>query len=397
MPKVLVLDANQRSALAIIRSLGRHGVGVVAGDHLANSLGSASKYSSLSVVYSDPEKSPALFVREMITISRHHRVDTIIPATDLTTMILVSQPELSQFADIVAPPAASYEALTDKARLLELAASLQIAVPETRIADTRTAVEEAVREFGFPVVLKPARSRYLKGDRIIATSVEILQDPARLSATLDRQHWLGDIPCLVQRFVAGRGAGVFALYCPSGPLAWFAHRRIREKPPTGGISVLSESVPVDPTMQSAAAKLLSAVGWTGVAMVEFRISDDGMPYLMEVNGRFWGSLQLAIDCGVDFPWLLYRLRKDLPSEVIAPFVSGKRLRWLLGDLDSLIIELRHAPSIVHKAHAVAAFLRSFADMRCRQEILRAHDPRPGILEAWQWLLALLGSQRTNRA
>lgn len=124
-------------------------------------------------------------------------------------------------------------------------------------------------------------------------------------------------------------------------------------------------------------------------MVEFRVAEDGTPYLMEVNGRFWGSLQLAIDCGVDFPWLLYQLTHDLPVATPQPYVVGRRLRWLMGDLDSLITRLRDAragPQL--KLRSIGAFLRSFADPACRQEVCRISDPLPGVREIRQWLAAL---------
>ena len=124
-------------------------------------------------------------------------------------------------------------------------------------------------------------------------------------------------------------------------------------------------------------------------MVEFRVATDGAPYLMEVNCRFWGSLQLAIDCGVDFPWLLYRITQRLPITEPQGYVVGRRLRWLLGDLDSLIIKLRQAQSTRRdKAGAVGAFLLSFVDPLCRQEVMRISDPAPAIREIANWLKAL---------
>ena len=82
--------------------------------------------------------------------------------------------------------------------------------------------------------------------------------------------------------------------------AVFAHRRLREKPPSGGVSVYRESVAPDPSLVARAAALLAGLGWRGVAMVEMKTdARTGTPYLMEVNGRFWGSLQLAVDAGVD--------------------------------------------------------------------------------------------------
>ena len=385
MHKVLVLDANQRSALAVIRSLGRRGLKIVAADHRSHSLGAASRYAITSIGYPDPATSPKAFVKEIIATVNRLGIDVVIPATDLTTMLLASQSDLSEIAHLATPSADSYETLTDKARLLNLAGRLGIPAPATRIACTTAAVVEAAHELGFPVVLKPSRSQYLKGDRILSTGVEIARSPTDLSETLQRQKWLNDIPCLVQQFVPGHGAGVFALYGTSGPIAWFAHRRVREKPPTGGVSVLSESVPIDPAMQSSADKLLSAAKWTGVAMVEFRVAPDDTPYLMEVNGRFWGSLQLAIDCGIDFPWLLYQLTQNLLVAAPRPYAVGRRLRWLLGDLDSLIIQLKQNPANPsHKARALADFAHSFFDASCRQEIFRFYDPKPAMLESWQW-------------
>ena len=106
---------------------------------------------------------------------------------------------------------------------------------------------------------------------------------------------------------------------------------------------------------------------------------------MEVNGRFWGSLQLAIDCGVDFPWLLYQLAQDLPVLRLTSYAVGRRLRWILGDLDSLLIELKGTPSTFSdKTRAIWSFIRSFADTACRQEILRLDDWKPAISESWLW-------------
>jgi len=386
MPKVLVLDANQRSALAIIRSLGHHGLTIVAGDHRAHALGAASKYVTASVRYQNPATCPEAFISEITAVTEHLRIDTVVPATDLTTMLLASQPDQAKFAPLMAPQAASYEALTDKARLIALASELGVAAPVTRIVDSAAAAADAAHDIGFPVVLKPARSRYLRDNEVRSTRVEIANHPEGLARILGAQDWLGDLPCLVQRFVPGHGAGIFTLFGSSKPIAWFAHRRIREKPPTGGVSVLCESVPIDPIMQSAATKLLSAAKWSGVAMVEFRVAADGTPYLMEVNGRFWGSLQLAIDCGVDFPWLAHCVTQNLPVPEPKPYAVGKRLRWLLGDLDSLLISGRDRQSSPRdKWHSLAAFLRAFADPACRQEIFRFSDPWPGMREAAHWL------------
>jgi len=389
MPNILVLDANQRSALAVIRSLGRRGMRVVAGDHGTAPLGGASRYASATVQYASPAEHPARFVAEIATLVRRFEIGTVVPATDLTTMLLVSQPEVIRPARLACASAESYEALTDKRALLELAARVTVAAPATRVASNWDEILDAAGVFGYPLVLKPARSRYLRGDRVIATSVRIVNNVAELDAARGALPWLEDMPCLAQEFIRGHGAGIFALWAADGPLAWFGHKRLREKPPSGGVSVLSESVDVDVTMQSMATRLLSAAGWVGVAMIEFRVSDTGRPYLMEVNGRFWGSLQLAIDSGLDFPWLLYQLVNGDPIAPTPAYTRGRRLRWLLGDLDNLLLQLRSPRAGVGaKLQAALGFAASSFDFSCRQEVLRWYDPRPGLRELRQWLAAL---------
>src|SRR5262249_41899247 len=122
-------------------------------------------------------------------------------------------------------------------------------------------------------------------------------------AVLSRRQ--GDRWPLIQSFVPGRGKGVFALCDHGRAIAWFAHERLRDVRPSGSGRSLRRSIPLAPGLRAPAERLLSAMAWHGPAMVEFREVEGEEPVLMEVNGRFWNSLQLAIEAGVDFPalWL----------------------------------------------------------------------------------------------
>ena len=156
-------------------------------------------------------------------------------------------------------------------------------------------------------------------------------------------------------------------------------------------SVLCESVALDPVMLDHAMRLLGPLGWHGVAMMEFKQDQrTGRSFLMEVNGRFWGSLQLAIDAGVDFPYMSCQLAL---GETIAPprdYQIGVKSRWLLGDLDHLIIRVFHkaadqnlpdgAPS---RARAMINFLQPFTP-RTRYDVISADDLRPFVYETRQY-------------
>src|SRR5262249_6286836 len=146
-------------------------------------------------------------------------------------------------------------------------------------------------------------------------------------------------------------------------------------------------------------RLLASLRWTGVAMVEFRRSPTGRAALMELNPRFWGSLQLAIDAGVDFPSLLVDLHRGVEIPRVEPR-RGVRSRWLLGDLDHLLISLRRR-SVRHATGQrvlplLGGFLRSFVD-GSRGEVLRWNDPRPFAKELRAWIRELGPSSAARRA
>ena len=125
--------------------------------------------------------------------------------------------------------------------------------------------------------------------------------------------------------------------------ASFAHRRLREKPPSGGVSVYRESIAADPALVERSRRLLEHFGWQGVAMVEYKVDErTGTPMLMEINGRFWGSLQLAVDAGVDFPRLLIECAEGRLPRRRRLYAVGTRLRWWWGDVDQLLLRLRRS-------------------------------------------------------
>jgi predicted ATP-grasp superfamily ATP-dependent carboligase len=174
--------------------------------------------------------------------------------------------------------------------------------------------------------------------------------------------------------------------------AAFAHRRIREKPPSGGVSVLSESIALDSDLLARSVALLRDFDWQGVAMVEYKVDHvTGVPYLMEVNGRFWGSLQLAIDAGVDFPRILVAAARGQSNPGVGGYKIGARLRWEWGDVDNLLLRLRRSPSSLSlpqdapgRARGLIDFVRALGP-GTRGEVLRADDPMPFVRESLNWI------------
>ena len=334
---VLVTDGDQRATVAVVRSLGRKGLRVVVGEQRDKSLAGCSRFCSGRFTYPSPASDPIGFQRTLLEHIKTNRYKLLIPMTDLVcTLVAEIVEQLRPLLSVGMPEGGAYFHASDKGELLKLAQSHDIPVPATLFPNDISQLEALTADLDYPVVIKARRSRLQVGSIMAHGRVEYAHSREELIAKFARSH--ANIPSpIVQERIKGPGCGLFALCVRGEPLALFAHRRLREKPPSGGVSVLRESAPLDDSLCTYSRKLLKALNWTGVAMVEFKMDErDNTPKLMEINGRFWGSLQLAIDSGMDFPHWLYQISQGETPSCPDSYRVGVRTRWFLGDVDHLL-------------------------------------------------------------
>ena len=390
---VLVTDGEHRAALAVVRSLGRAGFRVVVVSSHRRSLAGASRYAAQAVTAPDPLAAPDAFTSTVVDIARRVRADVVLPVTDPALRCLL--PARDALTGVV--PFGSPEVVRragDKPEVLRLAATLGIPVPPQRLLTTAADADDAgLVGVSWPLVVKPGSSVKDGPDGPIKLGVSWAHDADELRA-IAGQLPAAAYPLLLQERIAGPGTGVFLLRWDGRTLATFAHERIREKPPSGGVSVCCISVAPEPALVRQAESLLAALDWQGPAMVEFkRDAQTGVAYLMEVNGRFWGSLQLAVDAGVDFPRILVDAALGRPAASIPIAQPGVRLRWWWGEVDHLLARLRHPDdreTLGGRWDAVWRFLRP--GHGTRNEVLRWRDPAPAIRESSDWFRSLGASR-----
>jgi predicted ATP-grasp superfamily ATP-dependent carboligase len=401
---VFVTDGDQRATLAVVRSLGRAGVRVVVGHSEPHSLAGVSKYCSRTVCYPSPWQQPLEFQAFLLEELSNEDYRLLLPMTDVTAVLTVAlQKQLPAQVCLPLGDAAALQRAQDKAEVLRIAQELGIPVPRCFQPEAGEPLERFARRLSYPVVIKPRFSRVLRGSRWVAGPVRYAHTPEELHARYAEVAARISSPPLVQEKLEGEGRGVFLLVWDNELKAAFCHRRLREKPPWGGVSVLRESLPLDDALVTKSFALLLALGWNGPAMVEYKQDlRDGTLKLMEVNARFWGSLQLAVDAGLDFPYLLYRLttgENAAPQFGYQPYV---RSRWLLGDLDYLLTVIRHHEQVRQLAPAEASRLRAcvnflkFCQPRTRNEIWHWDDPGPAWFELKTYVRDLLGRSPTAR-
>lgn len=364
---------------------------MIVGAKVQPSLTQASRYCRESFTYPDPVRDSAGFVETLLRTVRERGIDVVLPVTEITTALVVqSRAEVERHSRVPFPAAATFNRAANKVEVLALAEKLSIPIPTGVVLarpGERLRWPEGLR---FPVVVKPHRSRIAINGRWRSTSVTYAENERELEAILAAKD-PSEYPILLQQRIVGPGVGVFMCYQRGKLVAQFSHRRLREKPPSGGVSVLCESAPVSPQARRYAQILLDELGWEGVAMVEFKQDEaDQTLKLMEINGRFWGSLQLAIDAGVDFPDLLVQTLSDEPMKPIDTYRVGVQSRWFMGDLDALLMRLFKPDNELHLPPGHAGKLTSiFRFMKLWQkdmyhEVFRLSDPKPGFHEVKRW-------------
>ncbi len=390
MKSILILDSNQRSALAVTRSLGKQGIEVFTAEETSTALASASRFSQQHFTYPSPRLKSKQFIEFLSNLVEQQHIDILLPMTELTTTLLLLHQDSFPDAIIPFPDINTVESLANKCLLMQTAESLDIPVPRTWYADNPGNLPCNLEDLPYPIVLKPGKSWLFHQGQWSRAAVRFADNATDAKNILDSDWAFKAHPFMIQENVAGHGAGVFAIYDNGKPLALFAHRRLREKPPSGGVSVLSESIQVEPALALHAQKLLGDANWHGVAMVEFKAASDGTSYLMEINTRFWGSLQLAIDAGVDFPFMLYQLACGKQPAPITDYKTSIKLRWLLGDLDNLYLTLRDK-HISPKAK-IRSLLQFFtpSPFSTRHEVNRINDIKPFWYEIRQYIRDILG-------
>jgi len=416
---VLVTDGHWRKTLALVRSLGRKGVRVTVGERTFLNTSFFSKYCSRRLVYPSPRRSPRQFIEFITKEIGKNRYECLYPMEEETLLLLAQhQSEISKHTYLLIPEIKKIEFVRDKGTLLQFAEAHGIPIPRTiydpatpepcKVQDSRpesTVVQGSGSESN--VVQDSPASNVVQG---LASQLDSIPIPAvikpRISsgsfgiayvrkkedliALYQKIHTHYPFP-LVQEWIPD-GGGTFGFSAlldeTSNVKAVFIHKKVRMYPVQGGPSTLREGVE-HPRIMELGMSLLKSLKWVGVAMVEFKVDPrDGIPKLMEVNPRFWGSLHLAVISGVDFPYLMLRIARGDPFDPVLNYTVGKRCRWLLfGDL-------LHFLKNPYRFHLRPPFFHFF-DPDTAYDIISKKDPLP-ILGAMATFFTFLYDSEMKR-
>ncbi|HEX8852383.1 MAG TPA: ATP-grasp domain-containing protein, partial [Pyrinomonadaceae bacterium] len=380
---VLILDGHTNQALACVRALGAAGYEVLLASERRSPLGRWSRHCRDSFRLAGQSVEAFAAMREW---ARSRGVGVVLPLTERSCVLMNAGRAEWEAAGMTVgcAPDDLLAAAFDKSLTVERARACGVSTPPTRVPASLAECVAAGEEVGFPCVVKPRRSNHWDGVRFLPTrGPAYVGSREELESAAESLRQGDDWP-LVQGYVSGKGKGVFALCDEGRAVAWFAHERLRDTRPSGSASSLRRSIPLDARLREPAERLLRELKWHGPAMVEFKDDVVTQPCLLEINGRFWGSLQLAIDAGVNFPLLWVSLLEGRPVEPQESYSEGVTLRWIWGDAKRFVRILRGAPPGYPGAYpSVLQGVRELLGPQpqgTRLEVWRRGDLWPGVGE-----------------
>jgi predicted ATP-grasp superfamily ATP-dependent carboligase len=334
---VLVTNARNRIAYNVVRSLGQKGVAVHVADFVPRSMSFISRYAKSSFLYPSPFREPEAFLRCMTEHIARLKPDVLIPVYEETFLLARHKDLLSPLVSFVLPDYSQILVAHNKHQWEPVARRLGIPVPPTYVPEELR--RGGTQDLRYPVLIKPKQGGGSWGIREVA-SAQLLRE------LLERTTW-ADKPWnqfFIQERIAGHTHCVAMLFNKGALRAKVAYRQLRDYPSTGGQATRRVSQRHE-SAETHFERLLEELDWHGVCQADFIVEEkSGVPYLIDINPRLWGSLTQAIASGVDFPYLIYRLALDGDVSPVATFKTGIETRWLGGDVAALPSRLRSAQS-----------------------------------------------------
>ncbi|WP_075619601.1 ATP-grasp domain-containing protein [Paenisporosarcina indica] len=370
MNTVFITDGLLRKSLSTTRSLGKQGIQTVVGEKSGFSPSGFSRYCRKRVTYPNPQTKPHLFKEWLFKFLQQENQPVFLPMDDIIMDIVMKhRDEIVKASKCLLPRKSSYEVAADKYETMQLARQQKIDCPITYLVRRVEDLDHIRDTATFPLIIKPRKSSGSRGIRKVQKKEDLT--PLFLEIQQDYPE------ILVQEFIPlGDRYDVCLLFDQQSEIrASFVQKEIRHFPVAMGPSTVQESVIFDDLIERS-KHLLKPLGWSGIVEVEFMMdSRTNQPKVLEINPRFWNSLDLAVQSGVDFPYLLVQLCLDKEIASQNQYEIGKRSRWLFpGDLLHFLWNPNRRfmdPPLV-----------SGKRQRVYDDTFTLHDPVPGVI----WIL-----------
>jgi len=331
----------ERNVLAAIRSFGRKGhkidiaypVGKTNSKRLYIEKLLKSRYIRHINYIPDPLITPDDFIAHIIRLVKKRNYDLLMPFTSKTfPLISLHSKELKKYTKLICSDFDTYSKANDKERITSIAAKLGLAVPNSICPATINDLKKQIPLLDFPVVVKArVNSGMQKGLRYAHDRDELISAYSEISQQQSIKGLKEFNRPVVQEIIPGKIYDALYYYHNGELVAFLTQCREVTNPLSGGPGVQNITVK-DGKLFNYGKILLDALNWHGPAQVEVKLDPRDKKYkLLEVNPKFWGTLDLSIKCGVNFPMIALDLALygKQQADINQNFSEGLRYRWLV--------------------------------------------------------------------
>lgn len=397
--RILITDVNELAGLGAVRSLGRAGHRVTLAWPEGDIQPTAcwSRFGHDQVQYPDPWRQQTRFLEWLTDSVAGKRWDLVLPISEAAIVATARlRRQLPETVIYAMPPDACLSIALSKYHATQLAQRLDIPVPRTLYLSNGADAQTLNPDFSglkFPLIIKV--DNYLDTDDVYVKGYNRIAADADQARSILRELSNLRTGIIAQELIPGTGYGAFNLRYGGHVHLNFAHRRLHEVPWTGGYSSLRASYR-NATLLELGQRLIEGANFEGVSMAEFRYNPyDTRFYFLELNGRFWGSLALALHAGVDFPKAYVDcLTNDVPLLPAPDYPIDVRCRNIFPSdiyyLSSLFKDQpsQHSLAVITKLKMLLGWMAITFNPTIHHDNFWWTDPLPGIV-AWRNFVVLL--------
>ena len=287
-----------------------------------------SRYLSKKFRCEDPAKNPNRLLGILADNREHLSGALLIPTNDHYSEILSkNKKQLSKHFVVLAEDYDVLSRTLDKSKTYSVAESLGIGTPGIYYPNSMDFLEKNRGCFSFPCLLKPVEGhkffeKYGFKLFVIGSFSELCEKFADATAR--------GLKMSVHEIVKGPDTNIrdCIIYSDENGKVLFSYvrKKLRQNPPFFGVArvaVTEENAEI----ASLAARMIGAIGYRGLASVEFKFDDlDKKWKLIEINSRFPLAHMVHVKAGVNIAELVYlhkvkRLR-------VTPSVQRSGVYWI---------------------------------------------------------------------
>ena len=327
--KVLLTDGSHKNTLAIVRYLGKEGFTIDILHH-KKSAPAYSKYCNRLIICPEIQKEEEYY-QFVLQLVKQQLYDILIPVGVIANKIFVRRiAEIRKYVKIEVTNDKAFTTAIEKDLTFKFAEKFGINHPITYYPENLNDARSLKESITFPVIIKSANESIIKFPTVyIASSKDLIPGLSKLEDSYGST--LNHCYPLIQERIIGNGFGFFAIYQDGVCKRVFMHERVRELPVSGGISTSARSY-YERKLLEEGKRVLDNLNWHGPAMVEYkREQDTGEFKLIEINPKFWGSLELCLSAGMNFPLHLCDIASGKVLEYSEDYNRKRLFIWLVAD------------------------------------------------------------------